>query len=429
MPTRESSAFKFIADDDLRASLEADYTELTKAVDNGLWKCAHVLAGSIIEAVLIDYLLVVKHKNLSEDEILKFDLGKAIPASKEEGILTDDSVALCTVVRQYRNLIHPGRIKRLSVEVDEQRAKVAFSLVQMVVKEVESRRKDAYGITAEQIIGKLLIDPDTAVLESLLRDMKPQELERLAIGLLPKKLLNDGIHTQGQGKWHETRLAYGRCFRLALQVAPELVTKAVDVYLDLIRAGARSDIEIADRYLVTFDILNGATPEQFLILKPHILAIIPTFCETGAAAKWAIGIGKRLTADDVRNDVPSWIHRLNVPANNGKDGGIDPDDLRWLAAEFCEMDEHAKGALVDVVNEAQKEAIGRNRALRANGLTMLLRDFGNVLGRNVIEDQSGEIPISLACWSSRMTAATWDRKQRQPRVAASNLFSRIQSSK
>src|SRR5947209_3270960 len=126
---RDASVFGFVTDDDLRASLDADYAELTKAVSGGLWKSAHVLAGSIIEAVLIDYLLAVRHKNLGDDELLKFDLGKAITACRDEGILTEETVNLCTVVRQYRNLIHPGRVKRLSVEVDEQRATVAFSLV------------------------------------------------------------------------------------------------------------------------------------------------------------------------------------------------------------------------------------------------------------------------------------------------------------
>jgi hypothetical protein len=62
--------FDFITNDDLRASLEADYAELKVARANDAHKAAHVLAGSIIEAVLVDYLITIEYKKKSNKDPL-----------------------------------------------------------------------------------------------------------------------------------------------------------------------------------------------------------------------------------------------------------------------------------------------------------------------------------------------------------------------
>jgi hypothetical protein len=41
------ASFDFITDAEFRAALESDYRELNTAMDAGLWKAVHILAGSI----------------------------------------------------------------------------------------------------------------------------------------------------------------------------------------------------------------------------------------------------------------------------------------------------------------------------------------------------------------------------------------------
>ncbi len=48
--------FDFISGEEFRESLDADYHELNSAMEVHAWKAVHVLAGSIIEALLVDYL-------------------------------------------------------------------------------------------------------------------------------------------------------------------------------------------------------------------------------------------------------------------------------------------------------------------------------------------------------------------------------------
>lgn len=151
--------FDFIQDDGLRASVEADYRELGQCMQCGAWKAAHVLAGSVVEAILIDHLLSMENRAYSSSDVLNMDLGKAVSACLTEGILTQRVSDLSTVIRSYRNLIHPGRTVRLSESVSESSAKVAQALVDMIVQEVSVRARQQYGYSAEQLVTKLESDP------------------------------------------------------------------------------------------------------------------------------------------------------------------------------------------------------------------------------------------------------------------------------
>jgi hypothetical protein len=149
------ATFDFIKGDDFRASLQKDYNELDKCMEAGAWKSVHVLAGSIIETILIDYLVASDYQKRKTIDPLKMDLHQAISACREEGVLSQRTSDLSSVVRSYRNLIHPGRIVRLGETVDESGAKIAQSLVEIIIGEITARIKKVYGYTAEQIIGKL----------------------------------------------------------------------------------------------------------------------------------------------------------------------------------------------------------------------------------------------------------------------------------
>ncbi len=161
--------FDFVAGEGFRSSLESDYRELNVAMEAGAWKAVHILAGSIIEAILIDYLVASNYKNTPRNDLLKLDLDKAISACKQENVLSEKAASLATVVRLYRNLIHPGRIERLGEKVDENGAKIAQALVAIVVDEISQRSQEKFGYTAEQIVTKLENDPlATAILGHLL---------------------------------------------------------------------------------------------------------------------------------------------------------------------------------------------------------------------------------------------------------------------
>ncbi|MHB0886865.1 MAG: hypothetical protein ACYC41_13395 [Bacillota bacterium] len=180
--------FEAITDDQLRKSLLSDYQEMENCISSKAWKAAHVLAGSITEAVLVDYLLSSDYKTRTGVDPLELDLNKAIMACKKEGIINDKTEGLANVVRSYRNLIHPGRIIRLQETVDEDGATAARSLVNLVVKEISRKRIAEQGYTATQFVSKIELDSSAlAISLHLLIEMKERERERLLLDAIPDR--------------------------------------------------------------------------------------------------------------------------------------------------------------------------------------------------------------------------------------------------
>src|SRR5688572_58721 len=123
--------FDYITDPQFRASLESDYKELDSSLAAENWKSAHVLAGSIVEALLIDHIIA---EGLAKKEAaLKLDLAGAIAKCVDAKVLSQRTADLSSVIRSYRNLIHPGRSIRLNELVDADSARIALSLVGIVI--------------------------------------------------------------------------------------------------------------------------------------------------------------------------------------------------------------------------------------------------------------------------------------------------------
>src|SRR5437764_498957 len=101
--------FTFITNEDLRASLEGDYAELETCFKGGAWKAVHVMAGSIVEAVLTDYLLATDYQKKGGKDPQNMMLAGLIEACLKEKIISPRSGELSTAIKEFRNLIHPGR--------------------------------------------------------------------------------------------------------------------------------------------------------------------------------------------------------------------------------------------------------------------------------------------------------------------------------
>jgi hypothetical protein len=112
--------FAFIQNDDLRNIIERDYRELSLILlPSGAWKSTVVMAGSILEAMLHDCLTTdaaIKSKALAAQSApKKKDLAKGewslhdlIQVAVELKLLPSDRAdAIDTVLRDYRNFVHP----------------------------------------------------------------------------------------------------------------------------------------------------------------------------------------------------------------------------------------------------------------------------------------------------------------------------------
>lgn len=154
-PLKSAAIIPFIDDNELRASLEIDISAATVALSNGEWKAATVLGGSVIEALLLWKLSKNEPENikkaiedLKKEKILASDpgtnleqwnLSTFIEVASELKILGEDTAKQARLAKEYRNLIHPGREKRLGQKCNRGTALAVAAAVEFVIGDVSTR--------------------------------------------------------------------------------------------------------------------------------------------------------------------------------------------------------------------------------------------------------------------------------------------------
>lgn len=129
MPTVD---FSFVADARIRKIIERDYTELQQLDPESTPKSVLILAGGIIEGLLID--AIIKSGHWTEKEAFERPLKDMIYPAKNKGIIAHDNIT--EVLRVFRNLVHPGREIRDSLVFTKDHAKHAKTSVDVMISEV-----------------------------------------------------------------------------------------------------------------------------------------------------------------------------------------------------------------------------------------------------------------------------------------------------
>lgn len=144
----------FVSDGNLRAMIERDCKEVNAAAKAGAAKSVIVLCGSIVEALLYDLLKtkeyeahraadrLVDKKILSKrppEELSKWTAEPMILVS--HGMypikVTENACKSANYLRDYRNLIHPGKEDREEITFDQHIASIAITVVNMIIEGLE----------------------------------------------------------------------------------------------------------------------------------------------------------------------------------------------------------------------------------------------------------------------------------------------------
>ncbi len=297
MPT-----FDYIASKEFRESLETDYAEMRKCIDAEAWKSAQVLSGSIVEALLVDYLAATTNANRKIKDPLKTDLGQAIEICQDEKVISERTANLCSVVRSYRNLIHPGRIVRLAEKApDKASSSVALALVDMITEELAVFRRATAGLVAEQLLSKIERDENSlTILHHLIQEVSEAQRQRLLIELIP------AAHTQSSqddDPFANTSGRLEKAYRIILDLESEEVrTRVAQEFVRILREEDGANVL---RYGAAFfqpgDIRYLSGQHKVMVIE-HLLARVGT-SHNSPSLRLVKGISSFLDA----KDVVAWI--------------------------------------------------------------------------------------------------------------------------
>ena len=328
------AAFDFIVPGDFRASLERDAEELIQCMKAGAWKSAQVLAASLIQATLVDYLASTGAG--SEDDLSRLSLTQLLDLCRSQEVLTARTVELAGFLRLPSDFLSPNSRVRIEAITDETGARIAQALFEIVRNEVSNHRRDTLHFSAEQVVFKIRSDSSAgAILDHLLGKLSRAELEKLLVESLR--------YTASTLKRIEL------CFRLAFDSAPvELKRMVAAKFLTILENESEyivqsyqcsffraSDLEFLDdegraivkaHFLaslakqVTFPLLNASVgmadfleteEESRAFFVPLVMSLVEQTDESLAAATLR-RIGEELgrLSGQNRKSIAGWIGRL-----------------------------------------------------------------------------------------------------------------------
>lgn len=262
-------SFDYIESPDIRKSLTSDYSEMRHCMDIEAWKISQVLAGSIVECLLIDYL-ASQAEGAGAKDPLKIDLADAIARCRSSGAISDRTADLCAVVRSYRNLIHPGRMIRLQEKAPSRAScDIAMALIELIVEDIAKTRRSSVGLTAEQIVSKVVRDSRCLnILKHLLEDVREPQKVRLLTELFPEAYF---VHADDEDDpFTSDRIA--SAYRVTFDLASDqLKVLAVDIFVRIVREDDEEKIDAYRRAFFRSGDLAHVNSQHRAMVKEHLL--------------------------------------------------------------------------------------------------------------------------------------------------------------
>jgi hypothetical protein len=153
-PGEDTHELSFIGESpELRRSIRLDLSESNRSLEEGRWKAATVLGGAVVEALLLWALDRDEYREKareatkprpggrSNNNLSTWGLATLATAASHPtiSIIGKQTNAQVELAKDFRNLIHPGREKRLAQGCDRGTALNALAAVERVVADLERK--------------------------------------------------------------------------------------------------------------------------------------------------------------------------------------------------------------------------------------------------------------------------------------------------
>jgi hypothetical protein len=140
-PSPETQELSFVSDAALRRDLRLDISTIQSSLRNREWKPATVLAGSVVEALAelpqSEVSGVATALKLPRRSIEEWNLSHYIDATENLKIVTTNTATQARLAKDFRNLIHPGRVQRTEETCNFGTALSAAAAVEHVVEDMK----------------------------------------------------------------------------------------------------------------------------------------------------------------------------------------------------------------------------------------------------------------------------------------------------
>ena len=248
---------------------------------------------------------------MKREEALRVDLGSAIEVAEQKGIVSQKVSALSRLVKDYRNLVHPGRAIRTGETPDSNSATIVARLLEIILSEIGERKRSNYGYTAEQIVTKLSRDSSSmAILTRLLKDVNEVEIERLILEVIPDRYFSTYQLSEIDNPSRHLLPMLSRLFRIALDIAPETTQiRFAKHFIRILKEESEWTVTTYCHEFFSMRMLRYLGPGEVQLVKEHYLEQLRSAQNEDKWAESITGIGKYLTEQDLPMLLDSLVSR------------------------------------------------------------------------------------------------------------------------
>jgi hypothetical protein len=140
-PSPATADLSFIADVALRNNIRTDLSTANSALHNAEWKASTVLAGAVIEALLLwgiqnnlTALAALNPRPAAAPE--NWGLADLIDVAHRLTLIETNTKSQALLAKNFRNLIHPGRSQRMQEICDRGTALTALAAAELVIRDL-----------------------------------------------------------------------------------------------------------------------------------------------------------------------------------------------------------------------------------------------------------------------------------------------------
>jgi len=150
-PPPSGGDFSFVKNDQLRRIVGRDYSELQNVKSVRALKSGLVLAGGLIEALLLDALQSdepraqnsSKGGNYKGKDLDEWPLSTLIDVAVDLGLIGQTTRKFSDAVRDLRNLVHPGKEIRENFSFGQEEANIADQVLEVVIRDLKKTASSA----------------------------------------------------------------------------------------------------------------------------------------------------------------------------------------------------------------------------------------------------------------------------------------------
>jgi hypothetical protein len=321
--------------------LERDYEEAKACLETKASKSILILSGSIIEALLTDYFYENLPAGQTQATILNATLAVLLDFAETEGVITKSEKNLATVIKDYRNLIHPGREVRKKEQFDFETAELAFKILNLLIRKIERKYREKFSFTAQDIINSLNDDWNYSSIYSIvipkLSTGEKNNLIDLFVDIENAKK-SRFTHFEGDFNYEDKFENRDEVKDFVTELKPLLKEETVKSYLKelVISVTSGHSLQALSLYNLFHEDLHLLTEEEQDLVAIYMLSLFSDIfedCRTLAYEKTYSTIGKYAKSDKAVNHLHS-LCSFAIPHFGGGSIDYELDVLEQILNSF-----------------------------------------------------------------------------------------------